>query len=155
MNESNEGSPMPKYIFECQSCTTRFERILKIGDHPTHTCPSCKGGAPRLFSGNGFGMSFKSPPTAAPSNTGVHSEDYASADKIVGRSAEQRWQTYRDRDQVKKKVRAVGGHQALSRLDGDGFTEYAAMASEERGAREKLVDFAVSMEKKPEAKPSQ
>jgi hypothetical protein len=29
------------------------------------------------------------------------------------------------------------------------------MASEERGAREKLVDFAVSMEKKPEAKPSQ
>lgn len=146
---------MPKYVFECQACSTRFERTLKMGDYPTQTCPSCKEAAPRLFAGNGFGFGFSAPANASPANTGVHGQDYPTADQIVGRSAEQRWGTYNKRDEVKKKVREEGKSPALARLDGEGYTEYSAMAPEERGAREKLVDYAVQIEKQPEAKPPQ
>jgi hypothetical protein len=40
-------------------------------------------------------------------------------------------------------------------VDGDGYTDYLAMSPAEREARGKLVDYAVTMEKQPEAKYSQ
>lgn len=145
---------MPKYTFECQLCGTRFERTLKMGDHPTHECPSCADEAPRLFDGSSFGFGF-APGDSAPANSGVHDQDYPTADKIVGRSAEERWSTYRNRDRVKREVRTVGGSPALTRVDGDGYTDYLAMSPPEREARERLVDYAVMMEKQPEAKVGQ
>jgi hypothetical protein len=125
-----------------------------MGDHPTHPCPDCKDEAPRLFDKAAFGFGFTSGGTA-PANSGVHDQDYPSADKIVGRSADARWETYRERDKVKKKVREVGGNQALERIDGDGYTEYAAMGQPQREARSKLVDLAVEVERQQPRKPTQ
>lgn len=137
---------MPKYEFQCQVCSTRFDRTLKMGDHPTHSCPSCKEDAPRLFTG--FGFSFAAG-GSAPANSGVHDHDFPTADKIVGRSAEERWATYRERDKVKQKVRQQGDSAALIRVDGDGFSEYEAMAPVGKEARAKLVDYAVELEHQP------
>ena len=139
---------MPKYVFECQGCSTRFERTLKMDAHPTHPCPSCKDEAPRLFTGNGFSHAFAAG-NGAPGNSGVHDYDNPTADRIVGRSAEERWAEYRERDKVKKKVREVGGTGALVRADGDGFVEYDAMSSGGKTARENLVDYAVKLENQP------
>jgi putative FmdB family regulatory protein len=138
---------MPKYTFECAHCSVRFDRNLKMGEHPTHECPSCKGLAPRFFSGNGFGFGFSSHKSSSPANTGVHGQDYPTADMVVGRSAEERWNTYRARDEVKKKVRKGGGSPPLSRVDGDGYIEYASMGPETLKARGKLVDYAVQVER--------
>ena len=135
---------MPKYVFECQDCNTRFERSLKMGEHPTHTCPSCKEPAPRLFEGFAFGFAES---TKTPTNTGVHDQDYPTADKIVGRSADKRWNAYKERDKCKNEVRKVGASPALARLDGPGYVEYAAMSQPQRDARGKLVDYAVSVER--------
>jgi hypothetical protein len=116
-----------------------------MGEHPTNKCPSCGEEAPRLFTSFGFG--FTKPENSAPANTGVHDLDYPSADKIVGRSAESRWGTYRARDEAKKTVRKEGKTQALVRFDSEGFTEYTSMREEEVKAREKLVDYAVDVER--------
>lgn len=143
---------MPRYTFECQLCSTRFDRTLKMGDHPTHPCPACKDEAPRLFDKSAFGFGF-STGGGAPANSGVHDQDYPSADKIVGRSADARWATYRERDKVKKQVREVGASPALERIDGDGYTEYTAMGQPQRDARAKLVDLAVDVERQQPVKP--
>lgn len=145
---------MPRYTFECQGCSTRFDRTLKIGDHPTHECPACHEQAPRLFDKSSFGFGFSSGGKSL-ANSGVHDHDYPSADKIVGRSAESRWATYRDREKVKQKVREVGGSSALERVDGDGFIDYTAMGQPRMDARAKLVDMAVAIERQQSVKPSQ
>jgi putative FmdB family regulatory protein len=142
---------MPRYTFECQSCSTRFDRTLKMGDHPTHPCPACKDEAPRLFDKAAFGFGFAAG-GGTPANSGVHDQDYPSADKIVGRSADVRWATYRERDKIKKQVRELGESPALERIDGDGYTEYTAMGQPQRDARAKLVDLAVEVERKQPAK---
>lgn len=139
---------MPKYAFECQACRTRFERVLKMGEHPTHECPSCKDEAPRLFSDFGFAFGASSQ-AKSNANTGVHDLDYPSADKIVGRSAEDRWATYRERDKVKKQVREHGSQHALTRRDGAGFVEYSGTSQQAQKTREKVVDYAVQMERQP------
>ena len=145
---------MPRYTFECQGCSTRFDRTLKMGDHPTHECPACHEQAPRLFDKSSFGFGFSAEGNA-PANSGVHDHDYPSADKIVGRSAESRWATYRERDKVKQKVREIGETTALERIDGDGFTDYAAMGQPKVDARAKLVDMAVAIERQQQPKPVQ
>ena len=141
---------MPKYTFECQRCTLRFSRMLKMDEHPTFECPTCKDEAPRLFEGFGFGFA---PGGGADANSGVHDHDYPSADKVVGRSAEQRWGEYRERDKVKKKAREMGDTHALIRVDGDGFTDYEPMTPVGTDARAKLVDHAVALERQPVVKP--
>ena len=136
---------MPRYVFECQECSNlRFERTLKMGEHPVHACPSCGEDAPRVLAGEGFGFAFQSG-GSAPANSGVHDLDYPSADKVVGRSAHDRWQTYTERHEVKKKVRAGGGVSQLARVDGEGYSEYASMSAKQKQAREKLVDLAVKV----------
>lgn len=145
---------MPKYTFECQQahCKLRFSRTLKMGEWPTHSCPTCKEEAPRLF--EEFAFSFQAGQGAGQANTGVHDHDYPSADKIVGRSAEERWATFRERQKVKDKVRKMGG-QALLRRDGPGYVEYDAMTDAAKKAREKTVDYAVKVENQPVVKPDQ
>lgn len=138
---------MPKYSFECQVCQTRFDRTLKMGEYPLYACPSCREDAPRIFTGFGFG--FVTPGAKAPGNSGVHDQDYPSADKAVGRSAEARWSEYRERDKVKKKVRETSGSSALLRYDGDGFVDYDAMTASSKKGREKVVDYAVAVSQQP------
>lgn len=52
---------MPLYEYQCESCSTRFERIQKFADPPIETCPSCGGPVRKLlsspaiqFKGSGF-----------------------------------------------------------------------------------------------------
>lgn len=135
---------MPKYSFECQSCNVRFERVLKIGDNATHSCPSCKELAPRLWQGQGFGFGFASGEGTQIGNSGVTKHDYPTADQAVGSSAEARWSEIQQRENLKKKVREQGGSAALVRENGPGNTyiEYAPMTAEQRSQREKLATEA-------------
>lgn len=127
---------MPKYVFECQNeeCNCRFDRVLKMGEHPTHVCPSCGDFAPRCLEGEGFAFGFKVE-EAKQGNSGVHKEDYPTADHAVGRSAESRWGSYEVRKKVKEDARKGGQTHALIRRDGEGFVEYEAMSKETRDAR--------------------
>jgi len=131
---------MPKYVFECQNeqCNCRFDRVLKMGDHPTHTCPSCGEAAPRCLEGEGFAFDFKVG-EAQQGNSGVHKEDYPTADHAVGRSANSRWASYQIRKNVKEEARKGGETHALIRHDGDGFVEYEAMSKEKREARKQAA----------------
>ncbi len=131
---------MPKYTFHCQTCspTVRFTRNLKIGDWPTHPCPACREEAPRLY--EGFGFQFQAGRGSEDANTGVHAHDYPTADQAVGRSAEDRWHLYREREKIKRQARALGGTGALARVDGEGYTEYAPLTPAGQQARASLVN---------------
>jgi putative FmdB family regulatory protein len=127
---------MPKYAFECTECSLQFERNLRIGEHITHDCPSCKEPAPLVISGFGFAFSAG---TGATANSGVHDQDYPTADKAVGRSAEQRWEVIRRREAVKKAAREQGGTHALIRRTGDNFIDYEPMSDVGIKARKQLA----------------
>ena len=135
---------MPKYTFECQECSVRFTRTLKMGEHPTHPCPECKAKAPRVWNGQGFGFDFSVPATAAPGNTGVAKNDYPTADQAVGSSADKRWAEIDEREKVKAKVREKGGHRALRRQHGPGnqYIEYQAGGQPLVDERKKVVEAA-------------
>jgi putative FmdB family regulatory protein len=131
---------VPKYTFECQECSVRFERNLKIAVHSEHECPSCHDPAPLVV--EGFGFSFAEGSGAA-ANSGVHSQDYPTADQAVGRSAEKRWAHIRERDLVKQEARKQGGTHALIRRHGPGYVDYEPMSDKGRGARRKLAKEAL------------
>lgn len=135
---------MPKYTFECLDCSVRFTRTLKMGEHPTHPCPDCKGPAPRVWNGQNFGFDFSKPANAAPGNTGVSKDDYPTADHAVGSSAEQRWSEIDEREKVKGQVREKGGHRALTRRHGPGNTyiEYESGGQKLVEERKKVVEAA-------------
>lgn len=120
---------MPKFTFECPSCQLQFSRSLKQGLHTAHPCPSCQGEAPRVFEGFGFNFSQVAA-TGSPGNSGVAKHDYPTADQAVGSSADSRWGEINAREQVKAKVREVGGNRALIRRqgveEGKTYVEYEA-----------------------------
>jgi predicted nucleic acid-binding Zn ribbon protein len=133
---------MPKYVFECQTegCGLKFERVLKMGHAGFFECPSCHDQAPLVVDSFAFG--FKGDPAKA-GNSGVHKEDYPTADHAVGRDAERRWDYYAARDQVKQKVRTEGESPALIRRTGGGYVEYEAMSPAGREARRNLAKTAL------------
>jgi predicted nucleic acid-binding Zn ribbon protein len=134
---------MPKYMFECQTegCCLRFERNLKMGDWPSHECPKCHEVAPRVLESFDFG--FKETPGKI-GNSGVHKEDYPTADHAVGRDAENRWAYYAERDKVKAQARAQGETPALIRRTGPGYVDYEPMSDAGREARRGLTKKALS-----------
>lgn len=136
---------MPKYAFECQVCAVRFDRTLKMGEHPTHECPSCKEEAPRVFTEFGFAFASGGADTA---NSGVHGHDYPTADVAVGRSAEARWQYLDGREKAKTEARKAGGTHALIRHNGPGYVEYEPMTPVGRQARSKLTKAVIAKSKK-------
>jgi putative FmdB family regulatory protein len=133
---------VPKYVFECQTegCSLRFERSLKMDDHPSHECPNCHEVAPRVMEGFAFG--FKEDPSKL-GNSGVHKEDYPTADHAVGRDAEKRWGHYAERDKVKAEARKLGETPALMRKTGQDFVEYEPMSDVGREARRNLTKTAL------------
>lgn len=132
---------MPKYEFECPICNIRFERTLKLGDHPTYECPECHDSAPLVLSE--FGFSFSEGSSVA--NSGVHDHDYPTADKAVGRSSKKRWEHLEKRNEVKEKARKQGKTPALIRHTGEGFIDYEPMSAQGRDARRKLVKEAIKV----------
>lgn len=127
---------MPKYSFECSTCSLRFERVLKMGDNPTHDCPECKEEVPRLWEGFAFG--FETNPNAPTGNTGVHQQDYPTADQAVGRSAADRWAQYESRKKVKDEARKQGKTNALIRHEGESYVEYEPMTDVGLTAQKKI-----------------
>ena len=52
---------MPIYLYECDSCGLRFERLQRMSDDPLTDCPECEGQVHRviqpvgiIFKGSGF-----------------------------------------------------------------------------------------------------
>jgi putative FmdB family regulatory protein len=52
---------MPIYLYECDSCGVRFERLQRMSDDPLTECPECDGQVHRviqpvgvIFKGSGF-----------------------------------------------------------------------------------------------------
>ena len=136
---------MPQYTFECPTCNVKFTRTLKMANHTSHECPSCKEAAPRVLDGEGFAFQFQQG-GGATANSGVHDHDYPSADKAVGRSAAERWAMMRARDEVKAQARALGETHALIRHTVDASTiAYEPMTSTGLDARRKLARHAVEV----------
>jgi putative FmdB family regulatory protein len=133
---------MPSYTFECQSCNLRFSRTLKMDNHTTHQCPNCSDEAPRVL--EGFAFQFEKTEGAAPGNSGVHDHDYPTADKAVGRSAEQRWAFNRARDKVKEEARKAGGTHALIRHTGPDYIDYEPMNPAGIDARREMAHGFIS-----------
>lgn len=135
---------MPKYVFECQTegCNLKFERTLKMGTHNVHECPSCKEMAPVII--EGFAFDFKDGPGAKPGNTGVHKDDYPTADHAVGKDADKRWSYYAEREKVKNAARTQGETPALIRRTGHDFVDYEPMSDAGRDARRNLTRKALS-----------
>lgn len=131
---------MPQYSFFCTTCSLQFKRRLKIGPHPTHTCPSCNRGAQRQWEGQGFGFGFAETAATDRGNSGVTKHDYPTADQIVGRSADAQWQIIHARNAAKEKIRNHGV--ALARRDavanGQAVTEYTTMNQGAFDARKRL-----------------
>ena len=142
---------MPKFTFECVTCTTNFTRTLKMGPHPTHPCPACKAPAPRLWNGQSFGFDFSATAATAQGNSGVSKHDHPTADQAVGRSANARWAEIQEREKVKDEVRKVGGHRALKRRTGEKYVEYEAGDANLIEKRKKLVAGANRAYEKQEA----
>jgi putative FmdB family regulatory protein len=40
---------MPIYLYECDSCGLRFERMQRMSDDPLTDCPECDGHLRRIF----------------------------------------------------------------------------------------------------------
>tara|TARA_Y100000389_G_scaffold193292_2_gene221907 strand:- start:116 stop:577 length:462 start_codon:yes stop_codon:yes gene_type:complete len=83
---------MPIYVFTCQSCGLRFEKLYRrISDDKEHPCLECGGVGTRQVTAAAF--SFKHPQSqlngAMPPNTGT-SDDF-NFDKAIGRDAEAKW----------------------------------------------------------------
>jgi putative FmdB family regulatory protein len=52
---------MPIYLYQCEACGARFERLQKMSDEPLTECPECGGHLHRIiqpvgiiFRGSGF-----------------------------------------------------------------------------------------------------
>jgi putative FmdB family regulatory protein len=140
---------MPQYAFECSACNLQFSRNLKMGDHKTHTCPSCKEQASRVWEGQGFGFDFAQTEGTHQANSGVTKHDYPTADVIVGMSAEARWNEIHAREEVKQKVRQATGQRVIRRQDAPDHTyiDYSSVTSEQNEARKRLIEDAKRVEK--------
>jgi putative FmdB family regulatory protein len=128
---------VPRYVFECNDCSLEFERTLKMAENLTHACPQCGEDAFRVWDGN-MSFGFKGSTTGSTANTGVHVDDYPTADKVVGRDAEARWAQYHERERVKQEARALGGTHALIRRTSRDFIDYEPMTQTGRQARKEL-----------------
>lgn len=131
---------MPLYVYECQDCKLRFERTLSMGEHTTHECPQCKNEAPQVIDGFSFGFAESK---GAPANSGVHKDDYPTADQAVGKSAEKRWATVNAREQVKTEARKQGGTEALIRHTSPEYIDYEPMSDTGRKAHFNLAKKAL------------
>lgn len=139
---SERRATVPKYTFECVYCEVRFERTLKMGNHTEYQCPACEEQAPRVL--DGFAFAF-APGGSAAANSGVHDHDYPTADKVVGRDADARWEVMRDREAAKAELRKKAGTTGISRFnDKDGTIEYTTMTKSTIEARRKLADAAIA-----------
>lgn len=75
---------MPIYLYQCDSCGVRFERLQRMSEEPLTDCPECNGHVHRviqpvgiIFKGSGFYITDNrqgSSPTLTPPKETVKSE---------------------------------------------------------------------------------
>lgn len=95
---------MPIYVFTCQDCGLRFEKLFRrISDDKEYPC-QCGGTGRRQVTAAAF--AFKHPQSQLrgmlPPNTGT-SDDF-NADKAIGRDAEKRWARIHENNAKKDKM---------------------------------------------------
>lgn len=81
---------MPLYEYQCEKCTLIFELLVnKEEGSQTAECPKCTGFSKKKVSS--FGLSI------------VGGSPNETIDKTIGRSAEQKWQSYSDGQSARRK----------------------------------------------------
>lgn len=68
---------MPTYVYGCDMCGHRFEKVQRFSDEPIKGCPACEGKVRRIF--QPAGIVFK--------GSGWHINDYKRAGKADGEGA--------------------------------------------------------------------
>lgn len=123
---------MPLFLFYCTDCNARFERVTtkETAEQP---CPLCKKPAPKTLQGQTFSHAFAAPKN--PTNSGITSYDHPTAEMVVGRDADKKWENYGKRKKIKEKLRAESGTRFLSRDEKD---TYKPMTSESYQKRVKV-----------------
>lgn len=134
---------MPKYTFVCDECVVEFDRTLKMSNHLTHPCPQCGDAAVRVWENSGLSFGFAESANASPANTGVHKEDYPTADHMIGKDAEKRWGMIHEREKAKAEFRAKEGTHALIRHGADNHIDYEPMTPTGLNARRRLAKAAI------------
>lgn len=108
---------MPMYEFVCSKCNLQFEKLIRGQGISETPCLDCDGVAVRQLSG--FGFQFASGKVVG--NSGVDSLD-SSVDRNVGRNAEARWETIKDRQAFKRTVQRDNGGLGKVPLTRDSIT---------------------------------
>ena len=90
---------MPLYLYQCESCGVRFERMQRMSDDPLIDCPECDGHVHRviqpvgvIFKGSGFYITDNrqvSSPTLAPAKDNTKSEEKTATDTDAGKAKEE------------------------------------------------------------------
>jgi len=89
---------MPIYLYECDSCGLRFEKMQRMTEEPLTGCPECDGQVRRIiqpvgiiFKGSGFYVTDNrkgSSPTLAPPKEKEKDKDAAKAPPETNASTE-------------------------------------------------------------------
>jgi len=99
---------MPVYSFKCPKCALVFEKALKVNFEGATPCPSCSENCQKLPPQNVMGKMAE--PTSIPKEI----------DLKIGKDADERWEDYEEKRQVKEKIRKESNTPWLSKdLDGD------------------------------------
>lgn len=76
---------MPTYVYECEDCGVRFERLQSYSDAPLRECPECSGHVHRVI--QPVGVIFKGSGFYVTDNKGKSSTGIPAAKKEEGSSA--------------------------------------------------------------------
>jgi putative FmdB family regulatory protein len=84
---------MPIYLYQCESCGVRFERMQRISEDPLTDCPECDGQVHRviqpvgiIFKGSGFYVTDNR--SGSSSTLAPPKETEKAEDKKAGESGE-------------------------------------------------------------------
>lgn len=110
--------------YSCKACGLLSEELFRSKAPTEIACPACGGVSERSLSD--FGFKFGNGKT--PGNTGVESLD-RDYDKLIGRDAETRWESVKDRNSRKQEVQRAHGGKVPLRINSHG--EYEPMSEKE------------------------
>jgi putative FmdB family regulatory protein len=96
---------LPTYEFLCQSCSLLYEKFTR-NRNPNFTCPcpQCDFENKTILSAPNHQFSEKGAVPTVRGETGSYQVDY-STDLNVGRDADLRWESVKDRESLKQKVK--------------------------------------------------
>ena len=85
---------MPIYLYQCDSCGLRFEKMQRMSDDPLTECPECNGHVHRviqpvgiIFKGSGFYVTDNR--SGSPTTLSGEKETSAAKEKSAAKGAKQ------------------------------------------------------------------